>query len=246
MRQKPHLSRRSVGAGLQQLFYQTKCLAVCHSNAFYCSSIIAVIALLCLSGCALTPKPRYTHDPVAKKNPKESNVTQPVAYSDGDDSEAEPSSRIANDDRDDETRSSALRKAGAPHRQFFLLQNDARQKKLAAGILVFLNARYKPGGLDTSAVDCSGFVKAVFQEAYGKELPHKAAEMFRLGAPIAPIGLRAGDLVFFSHPQSHSVDHVGIYLSEKKFVHSTVSRGVMISSLVDEYWQRRFAGGRRL
>ena len=179
------------------------------------------------SNCALNPKPRYK-----SSRPKAKTSGQPA-------STARDTSQIAAHDalarRDTESRPS-----------LYPLQNETQSAKLATSIGAFLDAHYKFGGQDTNAVDCSGFVKAVFQEAYGIELPRKAAEIYRRGVAVPSDELATGDLVFFSNSHRRTVDHVGIYLSPKKFVHSTVSQGVIISKLDEPYWQRRFLGGRRL
>jgi lipoprotein Spr len=53
-----------------------------------------------------------------------------------------------------------------------------------------------------------------------------------------------GDLVFFKSGRRH-IGHVGVYLGNHFFVHASTSGGVMISSLHESYWNRRFAGGGR-
>ena len=50
-----------------------------------------------------------------------------------------------------------------------------------------------------------------------------------------------GDLVFF-RVNSKQVSHVGIYLMNNYFVHASTSKGVMISNLNEEYWQKYFEG----
>jgi cell wall-associated NlpC family hydrolase len=126
------------------------------------------------------------------------------------------------------------------------LYNDAKHEKLAASISAYLDARYRYGGNDSNAIDCSGFVKAVFQEVYDINLPRKSAEIYRLGTKIGKGSLETADLVFFSTAGWRSINHVGIYLSDNKFVHSSTSQGVTISRLDEEYWKRRYRGARRL
>jgi len=198
------------------------------------STVLGLSLLLVWAACSLSPKPRYANHRVAKKTSK----SPPRSENDG--KKASPT--VADDQLD-----AILSRDDIDKRQaLYPLQNQTRRAKLAASIRGFLGARYQLGGLNTKAVDCSGLVKAVFQEVDGVELPHKVAEMYRLGVAVERQALAAGDLVFFSNSRRHQIDHVGIYLSEKNFVHSTVGDGVTISNLDDEYWQRRYVGGRRL
>jgi lipoprotein Spr len=57
--------------------------------------------------------------------------------------------------------------------------------------------------------------------------------------------LREGDLVFFKI-NNRKVSHVGIYISNNKFVHASTSRGVVVNDLDEEYYARRFAYGGRV
>jgi lipoprotein Spr len=54
----------------------------------------------------------------------------------------------------------------------------------------------------------------------------------------------AGDLVFFN--TRGGVSHVGVYLTNNHFVHSSSRNGVMISSLDDSYYSKKFIGGGRV
>jgi len=56
--------------------------------------------------------------------------------------------------------------------------------------------------------------------------------------------LRAGDLVFFN--TEFKGRHVGIYLEEGRFLHVSTKRGVMISSLGEDYWRERYWQSRRV
>lgn len=54
--------------------------------------------------------------------------------------------------------------------------------------------------------------------------------------------------VFFEETsrRGHYISHVGIYLANRRFVHAGIKAGVVVSSLDEAYWRRRFAGARRL
>jgi cell wall-associated NlpC family hydrolase len=61
------------------------------------------------------------------------------------------------------------------------------------------------------------------------------------GKKIDKAAAREGDLVLFSINQSSKVSHVGVYLANEKFVHASTSKGVMINSLNEDYYKKRFA-----
>ena len=60
--------------------------------------------------------------------------------------------------------------------------------------------------------------------------------------------LEAGDLVFFDNDGSGSIDHVGIYMHDGYYIHSSSGKttGVIISSLYDDYSMRTYASGKRV
>ena len=107
---------------------------------------------------------------------------------------------------------------------------------------------YRYGGRDTErGFDCSGFVGHVFREVAGIDLPRSAEAIARLGRKIGLEELKPGDLVFFNTLR-RAFSHVGIYLGNQQFIHASSSKtgDVMISSLREAYWARRFDGARRL
>jgi hypothetical protein len=95
-------------------------------------------------------------------------------------------------------------------------------------------------------MDCSGFSKYIYSRLFGVELPHKASLQYQLGIfrDTSREPLRTGDLVFFK--KRNTIDHVGIYLEDGRFVHSIGRKGVVISSLENPYWKSLLAGSRRL
>jgi cell wall-associated NlpC family hydrolase len=96
-------------------------------------------------------------------------------------------------------------------------------------------------------MDCSGLVMTVFKEALGIQLPHNSEQLFQLGKQITIRQWKVGDLVFFRTGRTRKISHVGIYLFASKFVHSSTSRGVVISDFIQEdYYQKRYAGARRI
>lgn len=102
---------------------------------------------------------------------------------------------------------------------------------------------YRLGGSSFRGVDCSALVQSVFEETFRVSLPRTTGEQVSQGQPVARDALAPGDLVFFRPPGPY--DHVGIYLGEGRFLHASTSRGVMISRLDNQYWQRHYWQARR-
>jgi cell wall-associated NlpC family hydrolase len=106
---------------------------------------------------------------------------------------------------------------------------------------------YRYGGnTPQGGFDCSGLVGFVFADAAGLALPRSTAEIARM--PATSVGrdrLAAGDLVLFT--DAGRVSHIGIYVGDARFVHAPSTGGtVRLDPLDAPYWQKRFAGGRRL
>jgi len=104
---------------------------------------------------------------------------------------------------------------------------------------------FRLGGSTRSGTDCSGFIWAVYREVYNVSLPRTTEEMAYETRRIRRRNLREGDLVFF-RMQRRKLSHAGIYLGNGYFAHATTSRGVMVNSLDEPYYRRRFARGGRV
>ena len=103
---------------------------------------------------------------------------------------------------------------------------------------------YRLGGTTKKGVDCSAFSQFLFASVYGLSIPRTAREQYSLTNRISRTDLKEGDLIFFN---THGgISHVGVYLQNNKFVHSSTSGGVMISDIFDEYWARKFVGVGRI
>lgn len=104
---------------------------------------------------------------------------------------------------------------------------------------------YRFGGTSKSGIDCSAFVRQLYDDVYNLGLLRTSIEQFATSLFINKEELKEGDLVFFKI-HSKRISHVGVYLSEGKFVHASVSQGVVISDLADKYWTRYYAGAGRI
>lgn len=104
--------------------------------------------------------------------------------------------------------------------------------------------RYRYGGMSRSGIDCSALMLVWFRSLYGVNLPRTAAQQATQGTRVSRSDLRAGDLVFFS--QGTRISHVGVYIGNGQFAHSSSSRGVAIAELSNSYWSPRFRTARRI
>lgn len=118
-------------------------------------------------------------------------------------------------------------------------------KELLDAVDEWYGVRYRSGGNTKSGVDCSGFTVAVYSAVYGLMLPRVSREQYRISRKISTTELKEGDLVFFN-TTGRGVSHVGVYLGNNKFIHASVSRGVMVNDLFENYYLKRFIGAGRI
>lgn len=110
----------------------------------------------------------------------------------------------------------------------------------------WLGTPHRYGGTTRQGADCSGFVIEVFRVVYQTSLPRSSSDMASRTRNIGKSQLQEGDLVFFRTSGGRKVSHVGIYLSNNKFIHASSSRGVIVSDLSEPYYVRTFAHGGRI
>jgi lipoprotein Spr len=118
-------------------------------------------------------------------------------------------------------------------------------KSLYSFIEEWYGVPYRFGGTTKSGIDCSAFVRQLYGDVYNLGLLRTSIEQFATAIFIQADQLKEGDLVFFKI-RSKRISHVGVYLSDGKFVHASRSQGVVISDLADNYWTRYYAGGGRM
>lgn len=104
--------------------------------------------------------------------------------------------------------------------------------------------RYRYGGTTEKGIDCSAFMQVLASYSFGWLLPRTAREQYAATSKIPKNDLQEGDFVFFN--TTGGVSHVGMYLHNDKFIHSSSSEGVSIGDLNSKYWSARFLGARRL
>ena len=110
----------------------------------------------------------------------------------------------------------------------------------------YLGIPYRYGGMSRKGTDCSGLVCMIYREVNHAKLPHSTKRLRALGRKISLRQARAGDLIFFSRGPFGRVNHVGIYLSGKQFIHASTKLGVIYSDLDDGYYKERFVELRRI
>lgn len=116
--------------------------------------------------------------------------------------------------------------------------------------LTFSGVRYKFGGTDKRGIDCSGLLYRAFG-AHDVALPRVSHQIAEVGKRIRVSDIEAGDLVFFrTSKRGRKINHVGLVVAvegdEVKFIHSTTSRGVIVSSLREGYWNYAFVKATRV
>lgn len=108
----------------------------------------------------------------------------------------------------------------------------------------FIGLPYVYGGSTPAGFDCSGFVQYVFKQ-FGTNLSRTTYTQVNEGTYVSRDQLQMGDLVFFA--PGGNINHVGIYISDGNFIHSTHTGDVLkISNLSSGYYNTNFYCGRRV
>lgn len=122
-------------------------------------------------------------------------------------------------------------------------QEDYLAVQLINNALSFVGVKYHGGGSSTSGMDCSGMVTAVFN-IFDLKLPRSSHEMAAVGEKREEKDIQKGDLIFFKTNGRGVINHVGMVIDvlndEIKFVHSSTSNGVMVSSTKEPYYKKSF------
>lgn len=128
--------------------------------------------------------------------------------------------------------------------------NKHQMEKIITTAKEYLGTPHVMGGLSKSGIDCSGLLYKSFERNNINNIPRTAQEFGRYGTVIVNINkLKRGDLVFFTNTYTTSkfITHAGIYLGDKKFIHTSSSKGVIISKIDDPYyWKKKFVYGTRV
>ncbi|WP_432672780.1 C40 family peptidase [Flavobacterium sp. SM2513] len=108
----------------------------------------------------------------------------------------------------------------------------------------FLGVRYRGGGTSLDGMDCSGMVTAVYN-LFDMSIPRSSRDMASVGEKVEKSEVKKGDLIFFKTNGRRVINHVGMVVDvigdEIKFIHSSTSLGVIISSTKESYYKKTFA-----
>ena len=115
-------------------------------------------------------------------------------------------------------------------------ESTLKNKNLYNFIIDWYGTPYKYGGMNEDGIDCSGFTNILYKEIYKIQIPRVSKDIAENVKRKYTEDLKEGDLVFFSFGKTGTVNHVGIYLHNNKFVHASTSKGVIISNLTEPYY----------
>jgi len=114
----------------------------------------------------------------------------------------------------------------------------------------FEGTHYKYGGTTRRGMDCSGLIYTAF---LGEDIaiPRTSRAMSLEGERLYLKQVTPGDLLFFETNKNRKViNHVGLVVEIERddiyFIHSSTSRGVIVSSLSEPYWNGNFVMARRI
>lgn len=126
-----------------------------------------------------------------------------------------------------------------------------RASNVVETAIALIGSPYSWGGTAENGFDCSGLI----QYAYGRHgirLPRTSRAQALLGTavPVRNDSLQPGDILAFAARAGGAVTHVGMYVGEGKFIHSSTT-GVRLSRLDlsdpdGAYWIPKWVGTRRV
>ena len=105
-----------------------------------------------------------------------------------------------------------------------------------------IGVKYKYGGSSTAGFDCSGLMYTIFK-SQNITLPRNSFEQSKIGTVLNQNRdqIKKGDLLFFKTDNSKKINHVGIVIEitgdNIQFIHSSTSKGVIISSTRQLYYK---------
>jgi cell wall-associated NlpC family hydrolase len=221
-----------------------------------CLLMIGTVGVLLILGCSASsnsvrfkskgeqtdkndPNIRFTsNESKASVVPDSSNIDE---ISDDNDSEELPNETQSIDI------SSIMQRIGTSKDSKNLPVDNSLKEKMLMEIIKYLDTPYKYGGNSKNGIDCSAFTQAIFQNTFSVILLRSARDQYTQGLVVDDREkLQFGDLIFFNTRRRVRPGHVGIYIGDNLFAHSSSKNGVIVSSMDLDYYSHRFMGGRRI
>jgi lipoprotein Spr len=116
---------------------------------------------------------------------------------------------------------------------------QVKENKLYSFIEEWYGVPYKYGGCQKNGVDCSCFTNLLYEKVYGKKIARSTTEIYSSCDKISIEDATTGDLIFFKIG-GNTISHVGIFIKNKLFVHSSTSKGVIINSIDEAYYKKYY------
>ena len=147
-----------------------------------------------------------------------------------------------------ESDAAAIENISSTQFKYAMMMNVDVENVTGSSIYSFIDdwfgTKYRMGGTTKKGIDCSAFTGALLSSVYSFAVPRTAREQYYMTQRLNKEDLLTGDLVFFN--TRGGVSHVGVYLTNGHFVHSSSSQGITISSLNDSYYSAKYIGGGRV
>ncbi|NJB71890.1 cell wall-associated NlpC family hydrolase [Saonia flava] len=129
-------------------------------------------------------------------------------------------------------------------------RKNTKADNIISTALTFTGVKYRYGGTTRKGMDCSGLLYVAFNE-HDVAIPRVSYVMANKGRQIKVKNVDKGDLLFFkTSKKGKKINHVGLVVAvdgkDIKFIHSTTSRGVIVSSLREGYWNYAFVKATRV
>ncbi len=129
-----------------------------------------------------------------------------------------------------------------------MAETMVQRPALRAAVNQWLGTPYRLGGTTRNAVDCSAFTMNMYSQVYNKKIPRTTDGQYETygRSALDATARQEGDLVYFNTLHNgNPVSHVGMWLDDKRFVHASSSRGVVISNINETYYRTRYVGTNR-
>jgi cell wall-associated NlpC family hydrolase len=148
------------------------------------------------------------------------------------------------------SRENSKTNASATIPKMTLSKANATAEAVINTALTYAGVKYKYGGTTKKGMDCSGLLYVSFN-TNNIPFPRVSYDMSTEGEKISVEEVQKGDLLFFrTTRRSGRINHVGLVVDvradEIRFIHASTSRGVIVSSLKEGYWNDAFVKATRV